>query len=807
MKPEHKRYILENINKKPVKKIAQELNLKERNIRKFLEKEGKEKKEIGLRKEAKTPIKKQTIFISIILIIILGFTVYSNSLNGEFIWDDEFLVKDNAYIKSWSRISNIFTKNIAASVGKQSSFYRPLQIFTYAIDYFLWRLNVKGYHLTNILLHILVALSIYWLINILYDNRLLSLFTSILFVACPIHTEAVAYISGRADSLALVFMLTCFILYIKHLHSNSKVTYILMLLSYILAILSRENSLILPALLLLYHYTFKKRLEIKRFLPVVSITTIYILLRITVLKSMLSPISYDTTLFQRIPGFFVAITNYMKLLFLPFGLHMEYGNSLFNFTNPKAILGIVILLSLLVYALRKRNTNNLIFFSISWFFITLLVQSNLYPINAYMAEHWLYLPSIGFFLILANGLSSLYRRKESRILTICLIAGLLTFYSYLTIRQNSYWREPVTFYKRTLKYAPDSSRIYNNLGNAYNDIGKSEKAIPLFKKAIAINPNFAEAYSNLGNADTDIGKSEEAIASYKKAIELNPNYADAYNNLGNIYRDIGKNEEAITLYKKAIAINSDYAEAYYNLGNTYHDIDKKEAIVLYKKAISINPNHAESYNNLGNIYHDIDKKEAIILYKKAIAINPNHAEAYNNLGSTYCDIGKKKEAIVLYKKAIEINPNYAEAYTNLGNIYLDIGKKEEAIVLYKKAIEINSDYAEAYYNLGNTYRSLGKHEEALDLYKKAIKVNPNYVEAYNNLGIAYYDIGRKEDAVALFKRAMKINPNYAEAYNNLAIIYYNKKQYSLAVKHCNRAIELGYKVNPEFLKLLEPYRK
>ena len=673
MKPEHKRYILENINKKPVKKIAQELNLKERNIRKFLEKEEKEKKEqIDLRKETKTPLKKRTIFISIILIIILGFAVYGNSLNGEFLWDDEFLVEDNAYIKSWSHISKLFTENIGAGAGGKYNFYRPLQMITYMIDYSLCKLDVKGYHFTNILLHISVALGLYWLVNILYKDKFLSLLTSILFVVHPIHTEAVAYISSRADLLAGLFMLLCFIFYIKYLHSENIRIYILILLWYICALLSKENTLILPVLLFLYHYTFKKKLKvIKHFSPILSITVIYILLRFTVLKAILFHTLSTATLFQRIPGFFAAITNYIKLLFLPFSLHMEYGYRQFSFTNSMVILGIVILISSITYALRKRNTNNLIFFSISWFFITLLPQSDLYPINAYMAEHWLYLPSIGFFLILANGLNSLYRRKESRILTICLIAGLLTFYSYLTIRQNSYWREPLAFYKRTSKYVPDSPRIYTNLGNTY--------------------------------------------------------------------RDIGKNEEAIILYKKAIAINPNLAETYYNLASIYCDIDKKEAIVLYKKAIAINPDLAEAYYNLGSIYHNIDKKEAIVLYKKAIAINPDLADAYNNLGNIYRDIDKKKEAIVLYKKAIAINPDFAEAYNNLGSTYCDIGKKEEAIVLYKKAIAINT-----------------------------------------NLEIVYY---------------------------NLAVIYYNEKQYNLAIKHCNRAVELGYKVPSEFLKLLEPYRK
>ncbi len=574
------------------------------------------------------------LFVTVILIAILGFAVYGNSLKGEFLWDDIYLVKDNASIKDFSSIPTIFAKDEWRFIAERKfNLYRPLQTLTYMVDYSLWKLNVMGYHLTNILLHILTALAVFWLVNILFDDRLLSLITGTLFVVHPVHTESVTYISGRADPLAAVFMLLCFILYIKHICSNNTKIYILALLTYALALLSRENSLVLPVLLLLYHYAFKKKIKAKEFLPISGLAFIYILLRIAVLGYSPSDIMCATSVFQRIPGFFAAITNYVKLLFLPFGLHMEYGNKLFGIADPRAVLGIVILPSLLLYAFRKRNKNGLIFFSISWFFIALLPQSNLFPINAYMAEHWLYLPSIGFFLILAKGLSSIYKAKNLRIFAIVLIIGIVTFYSYLTIRQNTYWKEPITLYERTLRYAPASVRATNNLGLRYYEMGKRVEAITLYKKTIETDPNYTNAHYNLGNVYYDIGRNEKAIASYKKAIEINPTYARAYNNLGVVYYDMGYSEEAISLYKKTIEIDPDCEDAYYNLGNAYYNIgDNKRAATLYKKAIEADPAHAEAYNNLGVIYYNLgNNKEAVSLFKKAIEINPDYTDAQNNL--------------------------------------------------------------------------------------------------------------------------------------------------------------------------------
>ncbi|KPK42722.1 MAG: hypothetical protein AMJ78_01455 [Omnitrophica WOR_2 bacterium SM23_29] len=606
------------------------------------------------------------IILSVLLIISLGLIVYSNSLSGELLWDDLLLVKDNIYIRSWTKLGKVFTEDIGAGAATKYNFYRPLQMTTYMIDYSLWGLNVAGYHLTNTLLHILVALSIYWLITVLYDNKLLSFLTATLFVIHPIHTEAVAYISGRADCLATLFILLCLILYIEQHKLKSIGLYLVMLLSYILALLSKEYSLILFALLLLYCYSFEKRLRRREVLPILGISFIYILVRTAALKILPSYTPHNTTLFQRMPGFFVAITDYLRLLISPSNLHVGYGERIFNFGEPKAIFGIVILFLLSFFVFRKRRSNKLVFFSTAWFFITLLPVSNLYPVNAYMAEHWLYLPSIGFFLILADKLCLIYRVKRFRIFTALFIISLLAFYSYLTIRQNGYWKEPIAFYNRTVKYIPDDRRIYDNLGNAYENIGRYEEAIASFNKALEINPNYAGTYYNLGNVYKALGNIEEAVASYKKALQINPKFAEAYNNLGNVYANIGKKEEAIALYNKALEINPDYAGAYYNLGITYQAIGNYEkAMTLYKKALQINPKFAEAYYALGNLCSTIGKyEEAISLYKMALKINPKFAMAHNNLAVAYYYEGQFNLAILHHNKAIELghkpDPDFLE---------------------------------------------------------------------------------------------------------------------------------------------------
>ncbi|MDD5680353.1 MAG: tetratricopeptide repeat protein [Candidatus Omnitrophica bacterium] len=626
---------------------------------------------------------------AVFLIMVLGLALYANSLSGQFIWDDEVLVRDNLYVRNWHNMGEIFTSSIWQGSGTVQScdYYRPLQIVSYTINYSLGKLNTVGYHLINILLHIFTALCIYWLICLLFGNKILSLITAVFFVSHPVQVDVVAYISERGNLLAMLFALLSFIFYIKLLHKNKITFYVITALSYLLAILSKENSLILPFLLLLYHYAFRKKIRYSKFLPFLLIAFAYILSRITILRFAPFYIYPITAVFSRIAGFFVAITNYIRLLIFPFGLHMEYGDKLFRLTDPKAFLGAAIAFLSIYYAFKKRKTNPLIFFSICWFFLALLPVSNIYPIGAYMAEHNLYVPSMGFFLILAYGLSNLLKFEDLRIISIAAIAVLTIFYSFLTIVQTNYWKNPITFYERTLRYNPDSARVNNNLGNMYNNMGNHEKAFQLYKKAIQIDPNFVDVYFNIGKAYESIGMREEAIKSFARAIELNPEHWSAYNELGLMCNESNKNEEAIRLFERAIEANPRYAQPYINLGMLYAKIGKKEdAVRLYEMAIQLNPYIGDSYYNLANLYLKYGEKgKAEQLYRKTIAINEKDTDAYNNLGVIYRDAGDMEKAIELFRKAIEAKPDNALTYYNLAVVYSRMKQHDLAAKYYDKA--------------------------------------------------------------------------------------------------------------------------
>lgn len=576
--------------------------------------------------------KKYTL-IPIVLIIFFGLISYSNSLNGEFVWDDNFLVRDNAYIKNWSDLPKFFTESMGAGCNqpKKYSFYRPIQMITYTFDYSLWKLDVRGYHLTNIFLHIGAALSLFWLISVLYNDWRLSLLTGLFWIVHPIHTESVSYISGRAEPLALMFMLLCFVFFVKAMSHDKKIYHILIPVSFILALLSKEMSIILPVLLVLYCYAFCKRIKLKFYVPILIILALYCISRVTILSFLFTKKPVTTTLLQRFGGFCAALTNYFRIMILPFDLHMEYCRS--SLTIPKIWVGGLIIIILLGLVLKSRSTRNIVFFSITWFFITLLPSSNLYPINAYMAEHWLYLPSIGAFLILSKGLLILFENQKLKSFAIVLTLSLLGFYSALTFAQNDYWREPLTFYERTVKYSPNSSRVNYNLGLLYKEMGRKEEAVASYKKAIKARPDYALAHYNLANLYLNMDHKEKAIAAYEQAVEINPEYVEAYNNLGFAYSAVNRYEDSIASYKRSIAINSSRANTHNNLGLVYADVNRKEeAIASFKRAIELKPDYVKAHYNLGNVYLDLGRNEdAVFSYKQAVRFDPDYAPARNKL--------------------------------------------------------------------------------------------------------------------------------------------------------------------------------
>jgi Tfp pilus assembly protein PilF len=202
-------------------------------------------------------------------------------------------------------------------------------------------------------------------------------------------------------------------------------------------------------------------------------------------------------------------------------------------------------------------------------------------------------------------------------------------------------------------------------------------------------------------------------------------------------------------------------------------------------------------------------KDSLTLWNDVLDKYPNAIMAYHNRGVTFLERKEYTKAISDFNHVINFVSDYDRRtiYLYLATLYRAVGRNERAVASYKKAKEIDIKLVQHYYEIGNKYKDIGKYKEAIALYKKALGLDSNNLLICGELADTYIVMGNYKESITLYKKTLEIAPNLGVAHNNLAVAYYFEKQYDLAVKHCDKALNLGYKVTPKLLELLKPYRK
>lgn len=507
--------------------------------------------------------------ISLIIILIISFAVYSNTLDNQFLYDDDDFFVRNAYTKDWSHLKNIFTENVIAGSGLTSNYYRPILSLSFLADYSLWGLNPLGYHIFNILTHGLVSYLVYLLINLILQNWRVSLISAIVYAAHPVHTEAVAYVTGRADPLSALFGLSSFFLFLRLKSSTGKMRFFYLaisLLFFLLGLMSREGILILPLLLALYLLCFEER-EIsldslwKTFLrisPYIVILGIYMAARLTILNFSNTLNFYNEqnvfteNIWFRVLTFLSVLLEYYKIIFFPVHLNYERAHPIFiDFFDPVILLSSIILIGIIFVMHKSWKNSKIIFFGFSLFFVTLFPVSNIIvPVNGIIYEHWLYMPLIGISLIFGYIIKNVTHARffthndYFRALFFVLIIGFIVFLAARTCIRNDDWQDAFTFYSKTIKDAPNSVRINNNLAMEYDSRGYYQQAISYYKKAALQNDKFAQPHYNMANTYVKMGNYYAAIENYEMAISKDPNFLFTYPKLIQLYDALGRKEDA-----------------------------------------------------------------------------------------------------------------------------------------------------------------------------------------------------------------------------------------------------------------------
>ena len=310
-----------------------------------------------------------------------------------------------------------------------------------------------------------------------------------------------------------------------------------------------------------------------------------------------------------------------------------------------------------------------------WYLGTLVPVIGLVQVGGQaMADRYTYIPLIGLFIIVAWGVSDLFKKWQHKknFLGVSIMI-ILSSLAWKTFHQLGYWKNGIVLFENAVSVTENNYLAHNNLGTAYGPVDL-DKAIYHYKAALKIKPDYVTAFFNLGIVMEKKGKTDEAIANYLEALRINPNYLEVYNNLG------------VVLFKKG---------------------DYEGAALYFNKALKINPQKTDARNNIANVLFAQGKvDEAVLHYKEAIRIDPKHSNAHYNLGNILLKQGKTKEAFTHFSEAIKINPDYAQGFNKIGEILFKQGKIDRAKVFFSKAIQIDPNDKEARKNLGLVNQAL-----------------------------------------------------------------------------------------------------
>lgn len=486
------------------------------------------------------------------LIAAIIFAVYLPSFWNEFLWDDEQFIQRNLFTTSVRYIPQIFTTNTIAGAGEFSNYYRPLTTLSFLIDRLIWGLRPFGFHLTNTSLHAGAAVLLFWYLTQLGVKRPAAWWLALAFGLNPLQTEAVVYMNSRGDSWYVLWLMSGLLLALRWLKTTDWRWYAASLASFAAAILSKEIAIAGVGLLSLT-YGLVWVSEVDSFKPWQSqwwqktkwgwslilgwgsLVLAYLGLRLTVLdfgdflNFYQGSNLYTESLVVRLIMFCRALFEYWRLLVFPYPLHMEREIPLitewWSWPVWGAILVVTGLLALGWWEWRQTR-RPWIWFGLAWFFVMLGPVSGVVPINGLLYEHWLYLPMVGWWLMVGRVVQLGLQRRWLRWLNPAIpwmVGAILVIWIGLTIRQNWIWRSPLSLYPYTLQFS-QTARLHNNLAMAYADAGEAERAIEHYQQAIALDDNYPQTRYNLGRTYRELNQPARAEAEFKRALQINPRF-------------------------------------------------------------------------------------------------------------------------------------------------------------------------------------------------------------------------------------------------------------------------------------------
>ncbi len=583
--------------------------------------------------------------------------VFYPSLNCGFTnWDDTHLILENTLIRSldWENLKLMFGDFYVAN-------YQPLTLVSWAIDYQLFDLDPFGFHLVNVILHLLNVLLVFIFIRHLSPGLFIPLLTAALFAIHPMRVESVTWATERKDVLYSFFFLLSLLAYIKYMlqsmategrnKSKIRIYYIAALVLFLLSCLTKTMAVTLSLVLILIDFLFERKLSKAAILDKLPFFIISLILGSISLvgHDRLVDLFSDFDLSDRIQYAGFAFIFYFEKLLLPINLSAFYPYPFVGSELPWHFwiypLVTVAIIALAVISLIKTRK---LFFGLGFFCVSIVLVLQIAPVNeSIAADHYSYLAYIGLFYLAAVFLKWCKDNIGSSNLKWLLYTGILTVIivlSILTYHRIAVWQDSISLWNDVISKHPKVALAYHNRGNLYRGMGKYVQAIRDYDRVLELDPYSAKAYNNRGNVKLDMKLYQAAIFDYNNAIQIIDNYSKAFSNRGIAWYNLNEFENAFVDFNMAIELNPDNAQGYYNRGNAHYKSGKfAEALMDFDKAIEIDVRFSKAYHSRGNaLLYSGRSSEACENWNAAVELGYEPAA---RLLSTHCQAISKFEKV------------------------------------------------------------------------------------------------------------------------------------------------------------------
>ena len=688
--------------------------------------------------------KQGLVLMGVMSLILL---VYSNTFQAEFHLDDISKIKNNLYVHlhaiSMENLWKVFSQN------------RPIAHLSFALNYYFSGLDVSAYHAVNLLIHLISTFALYLFVRLTLTlptfkqrwngyEHWVAIIAAFLWAIHPVQTQAVTYVVQRMTLLSSMFYLLALLFYIMGRRSNSRIRvlwYTLLVLAIPLAIGSKEMAATLPVFIVLYEWYFLSGSFVAAIRKATLIIVLCSLFTFAYVMSYLAEI--QTGGLDAIRELFVrnyipfeeqsysflertltqmrVMVHYLSLLLFPYPgrLNLDYDFPVsHSLIDPwTTALSLLFVLGTILYACIFRKRYPLLSFCILWFYGNLVIESFIFQIDL-IFEHRLYLPSMGFMLLVSTGIVSLVERgshylsdiqKAIYVMVAACVIALLCLWTY---ERNSTWRTEISLWEDVVEKSPKKARGYLNLGQAYQERKMLGKADEVYQAGLANNPPkhyLVRMLINRGLIQLAKRDYPVAIGMLEQAVQIDPHYHLALYNLATAYLQTGQYDLALSAFEKSRDLYSQLEWTHLYIAKIYERRgDTGKAIDSYKRGITAMGNDTwRLRNDLARVYGSVGRfQDAATEYQLSLGENRQQPEIHNQLGMIYYRQRRFKEALEEFKETLHQAPDHLNARNNLGSTYAAMGDIERAIKEFSWVLGKKPDHSGARQNLDRARKNL-----------------------------------------------------------------------------------------------------